>query len=137
MDQMIDRTGAIGHVDHPPRIARLAHHRLVFQRLENGLAAFANILSPGEDVLGVIYRCSQTDLERLDRFESGYERQPIMVTDQHDNVVGAVAYVLRPVQTASIGKPSAVYLAKIVTGARQHGLPESYISNIVAIAQSS
>jgi gamma-glutamylcyclotransferase len=132
--QMIERTGAIGHGEHPPRIARLENHRLVFQQLEEGGPAFANIRYPGDGVLGVVYRCSQAELERLDHYEGGYERQPISVTDQHGEVLAAVAYFVLPSATVSFARPQEEYLAKIITGARQHGLPESYIDEIIAIA---
>jgi len=135
-DQMVERTGAIGRVGQRPRIARLANHRLIFQHLQNTETAFANILCPGDGVLGVVYRCSPADLESLDRYECGYERQPLVVTDQRGEVLTAVAYVVRPAQVVKTGKPSDEYLERIVTGARQHSLPEQYIGDIVNIAQS-
>jgi cation transport regulator ChaC len=134
MDQMIERTGAIGSAEHRPRIARLAGYRLVFQHWENGEPAFANILSPGDGLFGVVYRCSPADLEKLDRYESGYERQPIVVSDQNGEVLPAIAYVVKPAPVANAGKPSAEYLERIITGAKQHGLPEQYVENILAIA---
>jgi gamma-glutamylcyclotransferase len=136
IDQMIARTGAIGHPDHPPRVVCLENHRLVFQPLEIGGSAYANILAPGDGVVGVAYRCSEADLEKLDRFEGGYDRQPVAVSDQHGDVLAAVAYVIKPALAITIGKPSAEYLKKIVTGARQHGLPEEYIRGVVAMANS-
>ena len=133
-EQMIARTGSAGDPEHRPRIAHLADHRLVFQHLEHGGPAYANILSPGDGVIGVAYRCSEADLEKLDVFESGYERRPITVTDQQGEVLVAVVYIIRPAPSVGTGIPHAEYLERIVTGARQHGLPEHYISNIVAIA---
>ena len=133
-DQMIARTGAIGRAEHVPRIAHLENYRLVFQRLTTAGAAFANIVIPGDGVLGVIYRCSPADLEKLDRYEGGYQRQPITVTDQYGEALSAIAYIIRSAQAANFIKPSAEYLKKIVTGARQHGLPEPYIQAVVAIA---
>ena len=136
MDQMIERTDAIGHAEHRPRIARLANHRLVFQHLGNAGPAYANILCPGDGVLGVVYRCTPADLARLDRYEGGYERQPIVVTDRQGEALDAVAYIMRPELGANTGQPSAEYLNRIVTGARQHGLPDEYIAGIVALAST-
>jgi cation transport regulator ChaC len=136
MDQMIERTGAIYHAERAPRIAHLANHRLVFQHLEKAGPAFANILSSGDGVVGVVYRCSPADFEKLDRYERGYERQTIMVTDVRGEVLPAAAYVLGPAQAFRFGKPTSGYLERIVTGARQHGLPEQYIASIVTIASS-
>ena len=125
MDQMIERTDAIGHPENGPRIARLANHRLVFQRLDAADEAFANILCPGDGVLGVVYRCSQTDLERLDQYEGGYEHRSITVTDQHGEVLAAIAYVLIPAQAAITGRPTAAYLERIVGGAGSMDFPRS------------
>lgn len=133
-DQVIQRIGSIGLVEHPPRIASLANHRLVFQPLEPGGHAFANIRSPGEGVMGVVYRLSQIDLDKMDHFERGYERQAIQVTDQHGEVLAAIAYVVISSPTASLGKPQEDYLARIITGARQHALPDSYINQVLASA---
>lgn len=132
--QMIARTGSIGHPDHAPRSARLANFRLAFEWWGNQQQAFANIATPGPGVMGVVYRCSQADLESLDRFEVGYRRQEVTVTDEQGNELAAVAYVIRPALRAMAGPPSAEYLERIVTGAREHGLPERYISEIIALA---
>jgi gamma-glutamylcyclotransferase len=135
-DQMIERTGAIGHAEHPPRIARLAGYRLVFQALEERGPAFANIRGSDDEVHGVVYRCSPAHLSTLDVYESGYERLVISVSDQHGEVLEAVAYIVSPAQPARFGRPSEEYLERIVTGARQHGLPEPYIGSVVVIARA-
>jgi gamma-glutamylcyclotransferase len=134
MEQMISRTGAIGHAERGARIVRLANHRLLFQQIDPTGPAFANIKTPGEGVLGVVYRCSPAELERLDHFEAGYRRKLITVSDRHGEVLVAVAYVMRPESTANSGQPHSDYLDRIVTGARRHGLPDDYIGNLVSIA---
>lgn len=136
MDQMRERTGVSYTGERAPRIAHLADHRLVFQHLAEGEPAFANILSSGAGVVGVVYRCSHTDLERLDRYEGGYDRQAITVTDARGEVLPATAYVVGNSQAIRFGKPSTEYLEKIITGARQHGLPKQYIASITTIAAS-
>ncbi len=133
-EQMMERTGAIGQIAHPPKQARLENYRLVFQHLSEGYPAFANIQSPGDGVLGVVYRCSQADLEKLDHYECGYDRQTITVTDQQGEVLEAIAYIVKPVPTIHYGRSSEEYLAKIVTGAREHALPETYIDKIIQVA---
>ena len=135
IDQMIERTVANRPTEFDPRVACLANHRLIFQYLDDTGSAFANILAPGEGVLGVIYHCSQIDLQRLDDFERGYVRQSILVTDQHGEELAAITYVVDPGPNTIMGRPSAEYLERITTGARQHGLPEWYVHDIVAIAQ--
>jgi gamma-glutamylcyclotransferase len=137
IEQMMERTDAMRHAEDGPRIARLANHRLAFQQIDNAGPAYANIVCPGEGVLGVVYRCSPEDLDRLDRYERGYERQPITVIDRSGEELAAVVYVISAAQAANTGRPSAEYLKRIVTGARQHGLPEEYIDNLVTIALSA
>lgn len=134
-EQMIERTGAIGHVDHPPRVARLSGYRLVFQTLEECGPAFANIRRSDDEVHGAVYRCSPAHLSRLDEYESGYERLAISVCDEYGELLDAVAYVITPAQPARFGRPGDEYLERIVTGARQHGLPESCIEKIIAAAR--
>jgi cation transport regulator ChaC len=136
-DQMIARTGAIGSEEHPPRIARLASYRLVFQPLESGGPAYANIASPGDGVLGVVYRCRAAELEKLDGFERGYERRPVVVTDMSGAELAATTYQVVPGAALDLGPPRDEYLQRIVRGARQNGLPETYIAQIVALARAA
>jgi gamma-glutamylcyclotransferase (GGCT)/AIG2-like uncharacterized protein YtfP len=131
---MIARTGKCGAGACPSRISSLANYRLVFQSLTPDGPAFANVLSPGDGVLGVVYRCNSADLQRLDTYEQGYQRRLIQVTDCQGAVLQAEAYVLSPPAAAGVGRPSADYLKTIVDGARRHGLPENYIRNILTIA---
>lgn len=134
LEQMIARLGGSRPVERGCKIAHLANYRLVFQYLESPGPAFANIVSPGAGVFGVVYRCSPADLARLDHFECGYERRPIAVTDRQGESMSAVAYVVQSAQAADFGRPSAEYLDRIIRGARHHGLPEQYIDSIVASA---
>lgn len=136
MEQMVARTGAMGHAEHGARVVRLANYRLLFQQVDTEGPAFANIQSPGEGVIGVVYRCTPADLERLDHYEAGYQRQLLTVTDRHGEVLVAVAYVMRPASTSNSGQPLTEYLERIVTGARRHGLPDDYIGNLVRVASS-
>lgn len=135
--QMLQRIGSTSHGDHPPRPARLPVHRLIFQEVESGGPAYANIVCPGTGVLGVIYHLSETDFERLDAFETGYERQAVRVVDKQGEPVEAIAYVVESRPGLREASPSPEYLARIVEGARHHGLPESYVNGIVAIAERS
>lgn len=136
-DQMIERTGAIGAAEYPPRIARLANYRLVFQRLEKGGPAYANIVSPGDGVLGVVYRCRAVDLEKLDGYELSYERRLVVVTDPSGEELPATTYQVPPGPAISSGPPSDEYLQRIIRGARQNGLPEAYLAQIVALARAA
>jgi gamma-glutamylcyclotransferase (GGCT)/AIG2-like uncharacterized protein YtfP len=132
-DQMTARTGPLVQGDEPPRVARLPDHRLVFNMQGEDGQVYANVESPGDGVIGVLYRCGPSTLNKLDAYERGYDRCRVLVTDERGVAVAAVAYVAKADRIANGKQPSANYLEKIVRGARQHGLPEAYIRAIAAI----
>jgi gamma-glutamylcyclotransferase (GGCT)/AIG2-like uncharacterized protein YtfP len=134
LSQMLARTDSTELAKHSPRIARLANHRLVFQHLTGEELPYANIISPGDGVLGVVYGCSPADLNILDQYEPGYDRQPVRVNLENGEAIAAMAYIMIPAQTGGTGSPSPEYLARIVTGAREQGLPEQYIDAVVGLA---
>ena len=133
-EQMVMRTGAAGRSDEPPRPAHLPNYEVAFHNIDPQGPAFANLVSPGVGVLGVLYRCSAADLQVLDGYEAGYERISVAVTDLQGDVVTAIAYVMVEPSARTAGSPAAEYLARILTGGRQHGLPEAYLRRIAALA---
>lgn len=135
-EQMIARTGQLCHADHPPRVVRLPNYQLVFERVSQAGPVYANIQSPGPGVIGVIYYCSEEQLEKMDSFEGGYVRQTVVVTDEQGEQINAMAYVVPPENAFGYAKPAEEYLTRIVTGAKQHGLPEGEIQKIIAIAET-
>ena len=137
IDQMIERVGPIPQGENRPRIARLHNYRLIFNMRDDGGSTYANIQTPGDGVLGVIYSCCLEALSKLDKFEEGYNRHRVVVATENGDELQAFAYIAKPTNTANGCKPSADYLHRIVTGARQHGLPEAYIREIEAIAAAN
>jgi gamma-glutamylcyclotransferase len=134
-EQMVARTGPIRTGDERSRIARLPNYRLVFNVLGDDGCTYANIARRGDDVLGVIYRCGEEELKKLDYYEHEYERQFVVVIDVRAAIeLQAVVYVARPESVTDDGRPSADYLQRILTGARAHGLPQEYIRSIEATA---
>jgi len=133
-DQMVARTGLLRTGDERPRIACLPNYRLAFNMLGDDGQVYANVVPRGDGVLGVIYRCDRAALERLDRYEAGYERQEVVVIDDQGVEMGAFIYVARPESVTAEGAPSAAYLEKMVSGARAHGLPEEYIRALATTA---
>ena len=131
------RIGPLSDEGSPPRIARLDNYRLVFQHLDVTSAAYADIVTPGDGVIGVIYRCTAEQLNRLDAHEGGYDRQTVTVTDEQGESLTAVAYLMTPTSSLRPGKPTTAYLRKIVRGAREHHLPEDYIRQIEEISDRS
>jgi gamma-glutamylcyclotransferase len=135
VDQMVERIGLSVDAVASARITRLAGYRLVFQCLEGDLAAYADIIRPGLEVWGVVYRCTESDLILLDDFEQGYRRELLQVTDRSGEILEAAAYVMKHKGIGREGKPTATYLEKIITGARRHGLPEGYIAELETAAR--
>jgi gamma-glutamylcyclotransferase (GGCT)/AIG2-like uncharacterized protein YtfP len=131
--QMIARTGPICRDERYPRTARLLGHRLAFNMGAEDGHVYANIMPGGDGVVGVIYRCDVEVLDKLDVYERGYERRRVEVLVD-DEPTSAIAFVVLPEFLAAERAPSAEYLERIVTGARDHRLPDDYIRLIEAIA---
>ncbi len=130
--QMVARSGAIRTGNEQPRLVRLPNFRVAFNMRGEEGQHFANLVAAGEDAWGVVYRMSAAALVKLDAYEQGYERRSVIVVDEHDAGLGAVAYFARLEHLAPVGLPSADYLQKILTGAREHGLPAQYIESLVS-----
>ena len=131
IDQKRDRTGAIRQGSERPRIARLPDYRLAFNKRGASGEVYANLVPcPRETVVGVIYRCDAAAMAEMDRREGGYDRQWVRVATADGTTVEAITYIARDGNTTAERPPSSEYLTKIITGARQHGLPQEYIQQI-------
>ena len=76
IDQKETRTGAIRSGNDRPRIARLANYRLAFNKRGSQGQVFANIVAcPGDQVIGIAYRCKPSTIDTMSEWEGGYERQ--------------------------------------------------------------
>lgn len=122
------------------QVARLTGYRLAFNKRSNDGTSKANIVpAAGATVWGVVYRCSHDDLQKIDQYEGveggHYQRHAIRVQLDSGEERDAVTYVAgeRSLAAESL-KPSTEYLEKILTGARQHRLPDDYIRSIEALA---
>ena len=136
-EQMVRRTGPVGEGEDGPRVARLPGYRLVFNMDGKDGSVYANIVQPGDGVIGVLYHCSEAALARLDVYEEGYDRRQVQVTLDDGATREAMAYVARPERTADGRSPSDDYLEIILRGARRHGLPDAYVRGIEARRGSS
>lgn len=135
VSQLVARIGSTsGGAGQSPRLARLADYRLVFQHPKQERPAFANIVSGGDGVLGVVYRFTAGDFQLLDRYETGYERQTIIVQAADGEQLPAETYIMHADDGAKFGRPDAPYLQRILDGAKEHGLPDDYLARIVTIA---
>lgn len=92
--------------------------------------AFATLVhAPGESVHGVLHTLYATDLARLDRIESSYDRVDVRA-ETSDGVFAATAYVAR--RLSDERTPSRRYLDLLIEGAREHGLPEPYLDALAS-----
>lgn len=112
--------------------ALLADHRLAFthfsKRWQGGTADL--IARPDRVVWGVTYDLGDDDLERLDRFEGGYERIRLRVRSG-DRPLETISYSVRHKQEHA---PPADYLAKMLVWGERWGLPESYLAELRGVA---
>jgi len=131
--QMIARMGPFPAAFGRPRIARLAGFRLAFNMRGETGQIYANIVQPGEEVMGVVYECAEEALEKMDRFEVGYHRERVEVVSEGGDVIEAVTYVAEAGHVVEGGSPGEEYLQRILRGGREHGLPESYLRQIAAL----
>jgi gamma-glutamylcyclotransferase (GGCT)/AIG2-like uncharacterized protein YtfP len=88
------------------------------------------VQAAGGIVHGVIYELSNEDLIRLDGFEpvesGSYKRTMTRAQLSTDETLECWVYI-GDVYPGAPFAPSARYLQTMLTGAREHGLPEDYI----------
>jgi len=113
----------------------LRGYRLVYDGDGRGQEEIvANIVATGcakDIVWGGLYEISDRDLERLDDYEeypSSYQRKEIEVEDEEGNAFRALCYLR---EGRKEEKPSWEYREVVIEGARDCGLPEDYIEDVL------
>lgn len=103
-------------------VARLSGYRFVIAR-----AGFAGLEpDPAADVHGVLWDLTPADIAALDDFEGveeGLYRKAVFTVE------GGPALVYVPADRAR-GKPERMYLDGVVSAARHHGFPGSYVEEL-------
>ena len=135
--QLIERCGQLSASDELPRVVRLPNYRLAFNMDGGDGEVYANIITPGNGVLGVIYRCKAAALAKLDVYETGYDRLDVTVVDEQGSALPAIAYIAQPTSVTAERRPHPEYLQIILTGARAHGLPQDYTREIERLAMAT
>jgi gamma-glutamylcyclotransferase (GGCT)/AIG2-like uncharacterized protein YtfP len=79
-------------------------------------------------VWGVVYAIDPGDWKRLDRFELGYARVSLLLTSEHEQPIAAISYIAP--ETAPDPTAFEWYKRLIIEGAREHGLPPNYMSEL-------
>jgi gamma-glutamylcyclotransferase (GGCT)/AIG2-like uncharacterized protein YtfP len=98
--------------------AVLPNYKLVFvgwsRQWRGGVASIKSFR--GERVRGAIYEVTETCLQRLDRYESDYNRLKVTVVGEDDEPIEAITYI----KTGRLedAAPSKEYLAIIQQGLR-------------------
>jgi gamma-glutamylcyclotransferase (GGCT)/AIG2-like uncharacterized protein YtfP len=121
-------------------IARLPHRRLAFTKPSRRWGGHcADIVEdPRSEVWGVIYTVTGTDLVALDEREGAphqYRRLELDVIGANESVRSrAWAYQAVAAVSTHEAAPSATYLATILAGGRERGLPTSYLLALEAAA---
>ncbi len=137
--RMEQRTGLVP----PARAACLKDHRLAFN-VHAEEAIYANIVPCYESIVwGSAYWCSRRMMGALDRHEGVatgcYRRSAVEVEAENGERLQAEAYVGGKCFVAEEGLPSDAYLRLILTGAKEHNLPEQYqrfLAACVSLRQS-
>jgi gamma-glutamylcyclotransferase (GGCT)/AIG2-like uncharacterized protein YtfP len=113
-------------------VAFLDHHRLVCNKRGRDGSAKANLVrAEGQRVWGVLYRIERAHLALLDGFETGYQRVEVEVCTAAGGVHRASTYRSDRITRDPI--PFDWYRGMILEGAREHGLPEEYLSVLEAL----
>lgn len=97
-------------------------------------ASFANVIpDPGASVHGVLFEMCEDDLAHLDLTEGvligNYERVPVTVWPLGAGDAEAiVAYTLTSSRRDPQRLPTRRYMALLIEGAEEHGLPAEYVA---------
>ncbi len=115
--------------------ARLPDYRLGFTRYatkrKGGVADI--VPEPGAEVWGALYTVDDAGLASLDEFEGvprAYRRIDVSVFDDEGAELAAMAYIAN--KTGEFA-PGRAYLGLIITGCRDHKLPDDYIQALESI----
>ena len=117
----------------PIGAAKLAGYALRFHKIgdDGSGKCDAYFMGDGHELFGVMYEMSDFDLEKLDGIEGeGYQR--IRVTVLAEEPVDVFTYVVKEEFIDPDIQPYAWYKNFVLAGAREHDLPDDYMSAILA-----
>ena len=125
VDQMQERCPS----SRPLVPVHLPGHRLSFTHLSKRWGGGAADILPdeGEHVWGALYVLEPEDLERLDRFEAGYEQLRVRVIEVDGNERSAITYTARKKGSFD---PTDEYVAKLLCWGEHWGFPAAYLTRI-------
>ena len=108
---------------------QLTAHRLVFNLPSQRWGGYAANVVPDtrSAVWGVLWNVTENHLVSLDRVETRYDRYPIMVAQNDSDLMAMTYKVKASLVSPNGGSPDPTYLASILDGAIEHGLPDNYV----------
>lgn len=110
----------------PAGRGKILNKRLACNKRSRDSSGKANLEDkPGGVVWGVLYEIDLSDLDRLDEVEGGYHRNTIRVQTDEDRFVAAEVYTSTELTMDAV--PFDWYKKSLVSGAREHQLPEDYV----------
>jgi len=116
------------------RSALLAGYRLVFNKRSTDGSGKANVETrEGSQVWGVLYSIPDADLKTLDAGEVGYHRVRLPVRTADNKEFEAWVYIASKPSNDPALRPYTWYKRFLVEGAREHSVPESYLSELERI----
>jgi hypothetical protein len=114
-----------------PRRCVLEGYRLAFNKPDNTsrpVYGLANIVKQEQSTVeGVLYRLTPAGFEFLSATEDGYRRETVTVTVD-GKPVAAYAFVAESPREGL--RPPRNYLQMVITGAREHGLSDTYLAEL-------
>lgn len=118
----------------PLGVARLPGHELRWHKRSTDGSGKCDVVSvdSGSAVFGVVYEIDEIDKAALDRAEglrSGYDEKDATVI-LNGNEVFVLIYFATKIDPTRM--PYTWYKALVVAGAKEHGLPASYIARLEA-----
>ena len=113
--------------------AFLSDWKMAFNKRSNDSSGKANLAkSPGEVTWGVLYEIRNSDLGKLDKIEGGYKRITVQVQQPAGTVVEAETYISEDLTNDP--RPYNWYKELLLSGAREHNLPQDYIAYLERFA---
>lgn len=104
--------------------------RLAFNKPGRDGTGKANLVfESGARSWGVAYEIAGSEWERLDGFETDYQRAHFRLERSDGSNLEAQAYLFLQADAPALA-PSGEYLDHLLAGAREHGLPADYIAAI-------
>ena len=108
--------------------ARLNNYRFTCNKIGGNNTGYANLeYDPERHVYGVVYKLQPDHFNTLDLYEGNYRRKEIKV-ETGSKELKAITYISD--YTSNDLQVADWYQEHILTGAREHQLPEEYIQTI-------